>query len=860
MRIALVVSLCVWTCPLLAGENGKAPAGAKEILGAGSYWRYYVTRKPPVITPAACKAAGKSGSKAVSPRGLVKYTSAPPPENWAAPDHDDTAWPRSRPRAIFGQVSTRAHTHRVSLRGRFEVKGPASAGDLYLRLTYRGGVVVYLNGREVARRHMPKGKLTNEMSAELYPNSAWVDSSGKAHSHRKKGPKGRSRSLGPVKLDKSALRKGVNVLGIELWRTDFHPVAIRWRDKGHPPTFDRWVPIGLSAVSLSATDSGAVPNVGRPPGIQVWIRDRNDYMTADDYGDPNEARRPLKIVGARNGSYSAQLGIGSPTKFSAPKVTVSDLEAVKGAGSIPASQVTVLYGRMGTGWCDAFHAQPPAEVPARNVSPGRRMKPVPVGATLPVLVRVKIPRDAAPGDYRGEVTVSAGGQTVKRPVELSVADWVVPDPKDFRTYVDLYQSPETVAMKYRVEMWSEKHWKLMEKSWELLGRAGNKLVLVNAAMETQFGNPQSTIYLVKKPGGGWDYDFTNFDRLIKLALKHCGKIDHVGLQVWHVGNIKKTGSGWGASPLDQTVELTVKDPNTGKLSKYRVPKFDTAESKKFWKPYLAAVDARLKKLGAGDSLCVGILMDSLPSNALFSTFDEIWPGGGKSKWMRGCHVPTSQVRPYPPHKRSSAGLIVLQEYCYGGGVRNPKFSEARNYPGVYYFRASNETRVPLTMYMTFGDFSLYKGTKGVGRICLDFWPVLKSGNTRRRRSANLINRYPYSDCMQRRPTITHMSWPAPDGAAPTARLEAFIEGIQDTEALIRVRSALEKNRGGLGAELAARCEKTLADRRAYQALAWTQYENRSYGRPVLHPHHYGWQDINRRLYQCAAEVAEKLGK
>jgi Glycoside hydrolase 123, catalytic domain len=848
-RTSLAALVLCLACPVLAGET--------VILNEKSFWRYYVTRKPPVITPAAYKAAGKSGTSTVNPRGLVKYTSAPPPRGWTAPDHDDSIWPRSKARLIFGQVSTRAHTHRVSMRGKFEVKNPSAVGDLTLTLSYRGGVVVYLNGKEVARQHLPEGKLENSMSAEFYANSAWVNSKGKAHSHRKPAPKERNRRLAPVKIDKSALRKGVNVLAVELWRTDFHPVAIKWRDHGHPPTFDRWVPINLFTVSLSATGSGATPNVKRPTGIQVWVRDRNDFMTADDYGDPNEARRPLKLVGARNGSYSAQLGVGSPTKFAAPKVTVSDLKAVKGKGTIPATQVKVLYGRMTGNWCDAFHAKPPAEVPTRSISPGRRMKAVPVGATLPVLIRVKIPKDTVPGDYRGEVTVSADGKTAKRPLELYVADWAVPYPKDFRTYVDLYQSPETLAMQYKVEMWSEKHWKLMEKSWELLGRAGNKLVLVNAAMETQFGNPHSTIYLVKKRSAGWDYDFTNFDRLMKLALKHCGQIDHVGLQVWHVGNIKKTGSGWGVSPLDQIVELTVKDPKTGALSRYKVPKFDTAESKKFWKPYLAAVDARLNKLGLKGTLCVGILMDSLPSGALFKTFDEIWPGGGKSRWMRGCHVATSATRPSPPRRRSSDGLIVLQEYCYGGGVRNPKFSEARNYPGAYYFRASNETRVPLTMYQTFGDFALYKGTKGVGRICLDFWPVL--GNPRNRRwRKSLINRYPYSDCMQRKPTIQRMSWPAPDGAAPSARLEAFIEGVQDTEAVIVLRSALEKSKDRLGAELVASCEKLLKDRRAYQALAWTQYENRSYGPAVLHPHHWGWQGINKRLYDCAAEVSKKL--
>ncbi|MHC4914476.1 MAG: glycoside hydrolase domain-containing protein [Planctomycetota bacterium] len=864
--IGCIVSVILLSSSASGGESGP-PSGGKEILNGRTYWRFFVTRKPPMVTAEALKLAGKSGEAKAPPKLQNRHSSAPPPAAWPSADFDDHGWPRSRVKWIGPQMSSRAHTFRISMRGKFHVENPGSVSGLQLKINYRGGVVAYLNGKEVARKNIPAGEIKADTPAELYPNEAWVDSGGKAHSHRKKAPALRDRSLGPVKLESSLLRKGTNVLAVEIRRSDFHPVAMKWRDYGHPPTFERWTPVGVQRIVLSATGGGFTPNAARPAGVQVWVRDRNDYMTPDDYGDPTEALYPVRLVGARNGSYCGQIGVGSDAALKGVKVTPS---ALKGpGGEIPAENVTVLYGLFGDKrkpWCDNLIDTPPAEVPARTIpgSPARRGAPaVPaekVGAVQPVLIRVKVPEEAKPGEYKGSVSVAAGGKTVSVPVVLGVADWTVPDPRDFRLYVDLYQSPESVAMQYEAKMWSEEHWKLMEKSWELLGRAGNKLVLVNAAMETQFGNPQSTIYLVKKPGGGWDYDFTNFDRLMNMALKHCGQIDHVGLQVWHVGNIKKTGSGWGASPLDQTVELTVKDPKTGAFSRYKVPKFDTEESKEFWKPYLAAVDARVRKLGLKDALCVGILMDSLPSKDLFKTFDEIWPGGGKSRWMRGCHVSTSATRPSPPHKRSSDGLIVLQEYCYGGGVRNPKFSEARNYPGVYYFRASNENRVALSMYLAFGDFALWKGTKGVGRICLDYWPVLgkDQGKPDGKIRGTLINRYPYSDCMQRRPTIIHMAWPGPKGAMPTMRLEAFIEGIQASEAVIVIAEAVEKHRAKLGDELAAKCEKLLADRSKARLLAWSQHTNRSYGNVVLHPTSQGWQELLRRTYQLAAEVTAKI--
>ena len=203
-------------------------------------------------------------------------------------------------------------------------------------------------------------------------------------------------------------------------------------------------------------------------------------------------------------------------------------------------------------------------------------------------------RDAAPGEYRGELSVSAaGGAAARVPVELRVADWALPEPRDFRTFVSLYQSPETVAMQYGVELWSEPHWKLLERSWELLGRAGNKVAIVHAVEQTQFGNERSTIHWIRKPDGSYDWDFSAFDRYLGLAARHCGKLDYVALQIVHVGNLFNSKNSWSVCPPDQVVTVTVKDPASGKLESLAAPRFNTDEGRKFWKPYLAAVSAHL---------------------------------------------------------------------------------------------------------------------------------------------------------------------------------------------------------------------------------------------------------------------------
>ena len=90
---------------------------------------------------------------------------------------------------------------------------------------------------------------------------------------------------------------------------------------------------------------------------------------------------------------------------------------------------------------------------------------------------MRVPADAAPGVYEGKLSVS-GPKPTQVPIRLKVVDWKLPDPKDYVTHMGIIQSPETVAMKYKVPLWSEKHWKLIEKSFQHLGEIGNKVVVL----------------------------------------------------------------------------------------------------------------------------------------------------------------------------------------------------------------------------------------------------------------------------------------------------------------------------------------------------------------------------------------------
>ncbi|MCG3180159.1 MAG: hypothetical protein BIFFINMI_02516 [Phycisphaerae bacterium] len=850
--LLLATISCLLAAAPAADDASAPPADAgTTILTGQSYFRWYLHLSPPMSSDPA----------ATGVKNLDRLSSPPPPDGWRSADFDDRAWPRSRPAWLDELVSMYWSGNVLCLRGRFNVTDPAAVRALTLSLAYRGGAAVYLNGREVARANLPAGDLTPGTLGEMYPDTAFVQPNGREMPddyHRGQLEAGdlktelnarvasRTRRLTALKLPVSELRKGVNVLAIEIHRSKLNANVL-----------SRFVPswhgLDVGAIEMTAEGSGVQPNVGRPAGVQVWNQDVNDRVTAMDYGDPCEPLGPARIVAARNGTWSAQVAVGSPDAIKDLKAQASDL-AADGGAKIPASAVRLLYGRMDwpsqsyIAWCDALTAALPAEVPV-YMQTRWQQTPLPMGAVLPIRIEVRVPADAAAGDYRGTVTLSAAGlPPTAVPVELHVAAWSVPDPSDYRTYVGIYQSPTSVAMQYGVPEWSNEHFKLLEKSWELLSRAGNKLILVNVVDQTQFGNPEGMIRFIPKEGGGYDYDFSIFDRYMKLALKYCPKPEFVAFQIWHSG-------GWETRKADEHNTITVADPKTGKHEHVQVPVFGSEESKKLWKPALAAFRDRLDKLGLADTMIMGILSDGTAPEEVFRMFDEVWPGGGPARWMRGLHSQNGSPKPYRASR--GGGVVVLHEHCYGLNLPNPdgplpKIHAQRGKPAAAYHRISgHESAATLIWYRNFPEISLFFGTRGVGRICLDFWNVLKLPNGHR---DWIYNRYPFSSCAQRAPSLQKMTWPGPSGAETTVRLEAFIEGLQEAEAGIVLSEAMNEHADAIGPELARRCHDVLADRLRYDGSR----DQMQWAHSYVHVNHAGWQELSRRLLDCAAEVSAKL--
>jgi len=898
----------------------RAPTGpvtspaSNAVLDTGSLWRCHFTWK----TEQARRASGDLRYVTVRPRwgraslGVKRIDepirTALPPEGdargsgaWTRPAFDDSAWARAR-----GPFSVRA-TRTLALlclRGTFEVTDPATAGPLTLSLTFHGGVVVYVNGRELTRSHLPAGAIDLETPADDYPTEAYVDPDGFLLRWEWGDPEEyperfalRDRHLAGVTIPASMLRKGVNVLAVELHRAPTAEVMFSSRPRRYARKFTLWSMLGLLDLRLTApAGAQGVAGADRPAAWQVWNQPTIQRVHAHDYGDPREPLRPIEIHGTRNGAFSGQVVVRSTAPIRGLTATVSDL-AGAGGRAIPASAITIRYGKWardtssGTASaeekgappggrrvpvsCDALTDKPPAEVPVEPTG----------GAVQPIRVTVHVPREARAGAYTASLTIRQDGDTmpspeqplpaggaarsregvappfsVTVPINLTVADWTLPDPTEFVTHIGLIQSPDTLAIKYNVPMWSDAHWRLIDRSFELLGQVGTKVIYIPVLRRTYFGNEHSMVRWIKKTGGGYTHDFSIVERYVETAVKHLGTVPVVCVYCWEIN----TGSAYMGVLYERKSEgmpFTILDPATGRFKAAVGPMWGSGAIRPFWKPVMDGIRAILARHDLGRSMMVGIAGDRRPNKEAVADLKAVAP---RAKWVVSSHNTPTALHGQP---------VGYSTGVWGLGPA-PDPAKARHHGWRNWFRLavfprfgsevighSLQTHSRLATYRVATEAALAargkgEGLRGIGRCGADFWPVLPG----RRGLKPVCGRYPET-------AGWHGGWldasfpailaPGADGPVATTRFEAFREGLQETEARIFIERALldPATRARLGDDLAARCqgvldERTRAIRRAIadrgSHLTWTWFVGS------------GWQERSAALYAAAAEVAAKV--
>jgi len=516
---------------------------------------------------------------------------------------------------------------------------------------------------------------------------------------------------------------------------------------------------------------------------------------------------------------------------------------------------------------DGLVAAPPARVePVKvgKVDGARKMIREALGlpaprdaAVIPVWVTVDVPKDASPGRYGGTLTIRAKGiEPVEVPVDLSVADWSLPDLKDYATLVFIYQSPETLARYYKVAMWSEEHWKLIEKSLELMGGIGNIGLIFPFTAESCHGNPETMVHWIPKGDGTYAHDWTHFDRYLKTAMKyhHRDRIRCVAINVW--GNEVRPARGTGRM---HGAQVTVMDAKTGKRTNIKVPAYGTPACEAFWRPVLLAAKARLKTYGLEGKLMLGVGNDSSPPWNQVAMFRRILP---EARWFRESHYNAWGYRYDAKDKRKTVP-VGLNSIVWGGQVYDPKVRRLYGWKYnpkhiILNFNRPGASSLVLTgfprpwSYRMWMESTIACGRNGNGRVGGDYWnlgiSLHKLWKGRRVSSeagggsrGTLFGSYPQSSVGQTGlgNNTTDLFAPGPDGPITTARFENAREGNQEAEARVSIEKALLSKTVPPG--LARRCQALLDERTNVLRL-------KGYAA--------GWGQSTRRLFALAGEVAK----
>ncbi len=171
--LAILASCGAWT-------SAPAEPSRLEALNGDSCLRVHMGWKTPVIIGADGRLSSPAESKEARPVRQVE--TGPPPAGWMRPEHDDRLWAREHaPLRIapwHGGGLMTAEFHLIAARGKFLVEDPAKCSGLKLAVKYTGGLVAYLNGKEVARASLPAGEIKPDTLAERYHDDCYLDGGG----------------------------------------------------------------------------------------------------------------------------------------------------------------------------------------------------------------------------------------------------------------------------------------------------------------------------------------------------------------------------------------------------------------------------------------------------------------------------------------------------------------------------------------------------------------------------------------------------------------------------------------------------------------------------------------------------------
>jgi hypothetical protein len=209
-------------------------------------------------------------------------------------------------------------------------------------------------------------------------------------------------------------------------------------------------------------------------------------------------------------------------------------------------------------------------------------------------VTVKTPADAAPGTYRAVLTVRDAAGTEKTcSLALEILPMTLPEKR--KMYLDIWQTPWTIARYYGVKPFSPEHYARMEPIFRELAAAGQKAITATITdypwnIRENIDSARTMVRYVKRRDGTFTADFSILDDYVAFAKK-CG----IGPQI-HCYTLVKFQNHSDYWYYDEAAGRDVKvDCRPG------MPEFES-----YWAPLLTQLEAHARQKGWTDDLYIAL--------------------------------------------------------------------------------------------------------------------------------------------------------------------------------------------------------------------------------------------------------------
>lgn len=356
-----------------------------------------------------------------------------------------------------------------------------------------------------------------------------------------------------------------------------------------------------------------------PSLAPAYAGDDADFFSAPAYIWPGRRGRwdgrPLHLVGPCGGTVSGWIvfrnvrsdGDGEGDD-AVPEAVAGDLRRIDGEGRIPASYIELHYGTSRkdlTGRDDFdFGRHPVPLVLAEH--------PVHDDNALRVWVTVRVPEDAAAGEYHGQV--SLGDR--EAPLRLRVSGFRLPPRSERHTLLNLIQSPDSVALRYGVRPYSDEHFQLLERSVALKARAGANIVRIPIIRNAWEGDRTGMIQL-RRDGEELVADLRAFERYMRLHVRHEAPPRLVILGLWDAYMVDRE------CPMYDRIEVTERTAD-GKLRPLELEMYPA--NRELWESVIDGARQTMSRVGLDpDTLRIGTSTDWQPAPETGNFFREIAP-------------------------------------------------------------------------------------------------------------------------------------------------------------------------------------------------------------------------------------------